>query len=35
VGFVDRAKEALRHFPPGAEREALEALPDYVLSRDR
>ena len=35
VDFVDRAKAALRRFPPGAERNALEALPDYVLSRDR
>jgi len=35
VAFVDRAKDALTVFPPSAEREALFALPDYVLSRDR
>jgi octaprenyl-diphosphate synthase len=35
VGFVERAKQALYAFPPGPEREALMALPDYVLSRDR
>jgi octaprenyl-diphosphate synthase len=35
VEFVDRAKKALYKFPPGSERDALMALPDYVLSRDR
>ena len=35
VDFVDRAKKALYVFPPGASRDALFALPDYVLSRDR
>jgi octaprenyl-diphosphate synthase len=35
VDFVERAKKALYTFPPGPEREALMALPDYVLSRDR
>src|SRR5262245_52361651 len=35
VDFVDRAKKALSVFPPSAAREALFALPDYVLSRDR
>ncbi len=35
VGFVERAKKALYSFPAGPEREALMALPDYVLSRDR
>jgi octaprenyl-diphosphate synthase len=35
VGFVDRAKQALNQFPPSPERDALSALPDYVLSRDR
>jgi octaprenyl-diphosphate synthase len=35
VAFVERAKQALRVFPPSAEREALLFLPDYVLSRDR
>jgi octaprenyl-diphosphate synthase len=35
VEFVERAKRALRAFPPGASREALLFLPDYVLSRDR
>jgi octaprenyl-diphosphate synthase len=35
VAFVDRGKKALYAFPAGPEREALMALPDYVLSRDR
>ncbi len=35
VGFVERAKQALDAFPNSPEREALMALPDYVLSRDR
>jgi octaprenyl-diphosphate synthase len=35
VDFVERAKTALYAFPAGPEREALMALPDYVLSRDR
>ena len=35
VEFVERAKRALRGFPPGPERDALIFLPDYVLSRDR
>jgi len=35
VEFVERAKQALYAFPSGPEREALMALPDYVLSRDR
>ena len=35
VAFVERAKKALYAFPVGPEREALMALPDYVLSRDR
>lgn len=35
VDFVERAKTALYAFPAGSEREALMALPDYVLSRDR
>jgi octaprenyl-diphosphate synthase len=35
VDFVDRAKKALSVFPPSASRDALFALPDYVLSRDR
>jgi octaprenyl-diphosphate synthase len=33
--FVERAKRALRVFPPGPERDALVFLPDYVLARDR
>lgn len=33
--FVVRAKSALHTFPSSAERDALLALPDYVLSRDR
>jgi octaprenyl-diphosphate synthase len=35
VDFVERAKRALTAFPPGPERDALNFLPDYVLSRDR
>jgi octaprenyl-diphosphate synthase len=35
VEFADRAKKPLYSFPPSAERDALLALPDYVLSRDR
>ena len=33
--FVERAKRALRAFPPGPARDALMFLPDHVLSRDR
>jgi octaprenyl-diphosphate synthase len=33
--FAERAKKHLYAFPPSAERDALIALPDYVLSRDR
>jgi len=35
VEFAERAKKPLYSFPPSAERDALLALPDYVLSRDR
>jgi octaprenyl-diphosphate synthase len=35
VDFAERAKKPLYAFPPGPERDALLALPDYVLSRDR
>jgi octaprenyl-diphosphate synthase len=35
VEYAERAKKALYTFPPSSEREALLALPDYVLSRDR
>lgn len=35
VQFVREAKEHLTIFPPSPEREALMALPDYVLQRDR
>jgi octaprenyl-diphosphate synthase len=35
VEFVERGKQALDAFPAGPERDALMALPDYVLSRDR
>jgi len=35
VDFAERAKKPLYAFPPGSERDALLALPDYVLSRDR
>ena len=33
--FAERAKKPLHVFPPSAERDALLALPDYVVSRDR
>jgi octaprenyl-diphosphate synthase len=33
--FAETAKKPLYTFPPSAERDALLALPDYVLSRDR
>lgn len=33
--FVEQAREPLRVFPPSLERDALLALPDYVLTRDR
>jgi octaprenyl-diphosphate synthase len=35
VEFGENAKRQLRLFPPGPEREALTALADYVLLRDR
>jgi octaprenyl-diphosphate synthase len=35
VEYGDRAKAALSAFPPSREREALFALTDYVLARDR
>jgi octaprenyl-diphosphate synthase len=35
VEFGDAAKRHLRVFPPSPERDALTALADYVLSRDR
>lgn len=35
VEYAERAKKALALFPPSAERDALVALPDYVLQRDR
>jgi octaprenyl-diphosphate synthase len=35
VDFAEKAKKPLYAFPPSAERDALLALPDYVLSRDR
>jgi len=35
VEYADRAKRCLSAFPPGRERDALLALPDYVLARDR
>ena len=35
VEFAERAKKALALFAPSAERDALVALPDYVLQRDR
>jgi octaprenyl-diphosphate synthase len=33
--YAERAKAPLYAFPASAERDALLALPDYVLSRDR
>ena len=35
VEFAERAKKQLAIFPLSSERDALLALPDYVLSRDR
>jgi octaprenyl-diphosphate synthase len=35
VDYAERAKKRLYAFPPSSERDALLALPDYVLSRDR
>jgi octaprenyl-diphosphate synthase len=35
VEFAERAKKPLYTFPPSSERDALLALPDYVLARDR
>ena len=35
VEYADRAKAALAVFPPSRERDALMALADYVLARDR
>ena len=35
VEYADRAKHCLSVFPPSRERDALMALPDYVLARDR
>jgi octaprenyl-diphosphate synthase len=35
VQFAEEAKKPLAAFPPSAERDALLALPDYILSRDR
>jgi len=35
VEYAERAKKLLYAFPPSSERDALLALPDYVLSRDR
>jgi octaprenyl-diphosphate synthase len=33
--FAERARKPLHVFPPSSERDALLALPEYVLSRDR
>jgi len=35
VEYAERAKACLQAFPPSRERDALAALSDYVLSRDR
>jgi octaprenyl-diphosphate synthase len=32
--FADRARKPLSAFPPSSERDALLALPDYILARD-
>jgi octaprenyl-diphosphate synthase len=34
VFYAERAKACLEAFPPSRERDALLALPDYVLARD-
>ncbi len=34
-GFAEQARRPLHAFPPSMERDALLALPDYILSRDR
>jgi geranylgeranyl pyrophosphate synthase len=33
--FAELAKQQLAIFPPSLERDALMALPDFVLARDR
>jgi octaprenyl-diphosphate synthase len=33
--YASRAKNCMTAFPPSQERDALLALPDYVVSRDR
>jgi octaprenyl-diphosphate synthase len=35
VDYAERAKKPLYSFPPSSERDALLALPDFVLTRDR
>jgi octaprenyl-diphosphate synthase len=35
IEYADRAKACLSPFPPSREKDALLALPDYVVSRDR
>ncbi|GIT67192.1 MAG: hypothetical protein Ct9H300mP25_06640 [Acidobacteriota bacterium] len=35
IEYAVTAKQHLEIFPPSEEREALLALPDYVLARDR
>ena len=35
VEYAERAKACLSAFPPSPEKDALAALPDYILSRDR
>ena len=35
LDYASRAKHCLSAFPPSQERDALIALPDYVVSRDR
>ena len=35
IEYATRAKRSLDVFPPSRERDALQALADYVTSRDR
>jgi octaprenyl-diphosphate synthase len=35
IEYAERAKQCLALFPPSREKDALLALPDYVVSRDR
>ena len=35
IEYAERAKQCLALFPPSREKDALLALPDYVVARDR